>query len=53
MKGIDVEEFVKMKQKEHRMKIDKIKEAARQRNQERHENETNREPLEKLHHHSQ
>lgn len=39
MKVVEIEEFAKLKQKEHRMKIDKIKEAARQRNQDRQEKE--------------
>lgn len=35
MKFDEIEEFAKQKKKEHRMKIDKIKDAARQHNQER------------------
>jgi hypothetical protein len=35
MKHAEIEEFAKQKKKEHRMKIDRIKETARQQNQDK------------------
>jgi len=47
MKFADIEEFAKHKKKEHRMKIDKIRETARQQNQERQDRKMNKVLLEK------
>jgi len=47
MKHADIEEFAKQKKKEHRMKIDKIKETSRQQNQDRLDNKRNRVLLER------
>lgn len=47
MKYAEIEEFAKQKKKEHRIKIDKIKETARQQNQERQDKFRNRVLLER------
>jgi phage-related protein len=46
MKLSEIEEFAKQKRKEHRMKIDKIKETARQLNQDRVYNRMGKKHLE-------
>ncbi|MBV5339658.1 MAG: hypothetical protein J0665_08855 [Deltaproteobacteria bacterium] len=52
MKLADIEEFAKHKKKEHRMKIDKIRESARQQNQEKQDRKCNKVLLEKYHYDS-
>lgn len=47
MKHAEIEEFAKQKKKEYRMKIDRIKETARQLNQERQDRGRNRFLLER------
>jgi len=47
MKHAEIEEFAKQKKKEHRMKIDKIKETARQQNQDRKDKNRNKILLER------
>ena len=47
MKQAEIEEFAKQKKKAQRMKIDKVKEAARQQNQDRQDNKRNRVLLER------
>jgi len=47
MKLAEIEEFAKQKKKEHRMKIDKIKETARRQNQEKQDKKTYKFLLEK------
>lgn len=47
MKPAEIEEYSKQKKKEHRMKIDKIKETARQHNQEKQDRKINKYLLEK------
>lgn len=53
MKCPELEAFAKQKKKEHRMKINKIKETARQQNYDRHAKKANRDLMEKYHHDAQ
>jgi len=47
MKHAEIEEFAKQKKKEQRMKIDKVKETARQQNRDRQDSKRNRVLLER------